>query len=340
MRGSDWQSFRRALAILQRLRKGPASPTQLVQYVLEAEGSDAYPREQAAREKAFKRDRESLRHRLGVEFGYDPKMGLYRLLDAGELLAAPLSEASLNALGLLQDTFEGQVAVHSSVTTLLEEIAAGLPPADRRKMERQEHPLEVELLQNIESGGILKRVWDETQRAVRKRRLFSFNYVSPQYADQQPVLQEVNPIKIVFQWGHWYLLAYRLARGGARRDAERVVARHVRYRISNIRDDEALKVGGQIMPPPPAPPLYEVHYRLLPPLSRASVSLHFIGQQTQPNEDGTVDVRGQTESVWEAGKLFLAYGESCVVLGGAEMLAHMRKELRGLLKNYPELAEE
>ena len=340
MRGSDWQSFRRALAILRRLRKGPATPTQLVEYVLDAEGPDAYPQSDSARDKAFKRDRENLRSRLGVDFVYDPKAGQYNLADAGELLSLGLSEASLNALALLQDTFEGQIAVQSSVNTLLEEILASLDPQDRRRMERSENPLEVELLQKIEDGGIPRRVWDEAQKAVRKHRRFSFNYLSPQYENEQAVLQEVNPIKIVFQWGHWYLLAYRLARNGQNREDGRSVQRHVRYRMSNIRNDDALQVSGVILPAPPSAPLYEVRYRLLPPLSRSSISIHFIDQKHEAMPDGTVEVSGQTESVWEAGKLFLAYGESCVVLGGEEMLQHMHKELRGLVRNYPELGGE
>ena len=337
MRGSDWQSFRRALAILRRLRKGPSTPSQLIDFVLQEEGSDAYPEARSAREKAFKRDREHLRNRLGVEFTYDAHTGRYILIDAGDAFALSLTEESLSALGLLQNTFEGQVATNSSVETLLHEILNNLSQADRRRMERSESPLEVELLQKIEDGGIPPRVWDETHKAVRKHRRFSFNYISPQYTDEQPVLQEVNPIKLVFQWGHWYLLAYRLARAGQTRENGQSVVRHVRYRISNIQDDAMLQVSPTILPPAPAPPLFDVRYRLLPPLSRASVSLHFIDQKHQHLPDGTVEVTGQTESVWEACKLFLAYGESCVVLGGEELMAHMAKELRGLARNYPDL---
>lgn len=340
MRGSDWQSFRRSLAIVQCLRKGPATPAALVAYVLEVEGTDAYPSSKSARDKAFKRDRENLRNRLGVDLSYSPKSGLYTMHDAGEILSLTLSENSLMALGLLEDTFEGQVAIHSSVKTLLNEVLGGLSPRDRRKMEWAENPFELELLQNIESAGIPKRVWDEVQRAVKKHRRFNFNYLSPQYDDQVPVLQEVNPYKIVFQWGHWYLLAYRIARGGNNNTSSIRPNRHVRYRMSNIQNDEQLKVSSILMPPPPAPPQYEVQYKLLPPLSRATVSQHFIDQKEQRLQDGTVIVSGWTESVWEAGKLFLAYGASCVVLGGNEMLAHMRTELAGLMKNYPNIGEE
>lgn len=322
---------------MQRLRKGPATPNQLMHYVLEVEGNDAYPAGKSARDKAFKRDRENLRGRLEVDLVYEPKTGLYTMRDAGAALSFTLSENSLMALGLLEDTFEGQVAVHSSVKTLLDEILAGLSPAERRKLERAENPFELEMLQNIESVGIPRKVWDEVQRAVKKHRKLYFNYISPQYEDQLPVLQEVNPTKIVFQWGHWYLLAYRITRGNI---SGGNASRHVRYRVSNIQNDEALKVSPVIMPPPPTPPLYEVRYRLLPPLSRSAVSQHFVDQQEIRLEDGTLEVTGQTDSVWEAGKLFLAYGESCVVLGGSEMMEHMIREVRGLLRNYPHIGVE
>lgn len=333
MRGSDWNTFRRCLALIARLKKGPASPAELILAVLEREGEDAYSPLPAARSKAFKRDREALRNRLGVSFEYDPRTGRYSLLDAGDALSLSLSDNSLMAVSLLLDTFGGQMGNHSSVNNLLEELVAALNPQDRRRMERSESPYELELLQDIDANGIPRRVWDEVQRAVRKHRKLSFQYISPQYEDGKPVTNEVNPTRIVYQWGHWYLLAYRLSRQSAdgKTDLSR---RHSRYRLNYIINNEALRVSTVILGDPPAPPTYEVRYRLLPPLSRGIVSQHFIGQTEMPLPDGTLEIRGQTDNLFSAAKTFLAYGDSCEVLGGQEMLDMMRDEVRGLARVY------
>jgi len=339
MRGSDWNTFRRCLAILARLKKGPASPAELISAVLEREGGDAYSSQPTARSKAFKRDREALRDRLGVTFEYDPRAGRYNLLDAGDALSLVLSETSLMAVSLLLDTFGGQMGNHSSVNNLLEEVVASLSPEDRRRLERSESPYELELLQDIDANGIPRRVWDEVQRSVRKHRKLSFQYISPQYEDGKPVTNEVNPTRIVYQWGHWYLLAYRLSRQTAdgKIDHSR---RHSRYRLNYMLNNEILKVSTVILGEPPAPPMYDVRYRLMPPLSRGIVSQHFAGQTETPLPDGTLEVRGQTDNLFSAAKTFMAYGDSCEVLGGKEMLDMMQDEVRGLARVYQKFLED
>lgn len=339
MRGSDWNTFRRCLVILSRLKKGSATPAELIAAVLEREGSDAYSLQPSARAKAFKRDREALRYRLGVVFEYDPKVGKYSLQDAGEALSLTLSDTSLMAVSLLVDTFGGQMGHHSSVNTLLEELVGALSPEDRRRLERSESPYELELLQDIDANGIPRRVWDEVQRAVRKHRKLTFQYISPQYEDGKPVTNEVNPTRIVYQWGHWYLLAYRLSRQTADGNAD-TSRRHSRYRLNYILNNEALRVSTVIMGTPPSPPVYEVCYRLLPPLSRGIVSQHFDDQTEISLPDGTLEVRGKTDNLFSAAKTFLAYGDSCEVLGGSEMLEIMRVEVRGLARVYQKFLKE
>lgn len=338
MRGSDWNSFRRCLAILHRLKKGPAGPTELINHVISMEGSDAYSSVKSARDKAFKRDRQALRERLGVTFEYDARLGVYRLIDSGDALGISLSDTSLMAISLLGDTFDGQMGQHSSVNILLDEIMLNLSPDDRRRLERSESPYELELLQDIDANGIPRRVWDEVQRAVRKNRKLTFQYISPQYDDGKPVTNEVNPTRIVYQWGHWYLLAYRFKRVTAdgKVDGSR---RHGRYRMNYILNNEALVVSPVILGEAPLPPLHEVRYRLLPPLSRGIVSRHFVDQRETTLEDGTVEVSGYTDNIFSTARMFLSYGDSCEVLGGEEILQYMEEQIRGLAKVYRRFLE-
>lgn len=338
MRGSDWNSFRRCLAILRQLKKGPASPQTLIDAVLDIEGPDAYSRDKGAREKAFKRDRQTLRDRLGVVFEYDARHGVYKLIDSGEALGISLSDTSLMAIGLLEDTFDGQMGHHSSVNTLLEEILLNLCPEDRRRLERSESPYELELLQDIDANGIPRRVWDEVQRAVRKHRKLTFQYISPQYDDGKPVTNEVNPTRIVYQWGHWYLLAYRLKRVTANgvTDSSR---RHGRYRMNYIINNEVLSVSPVILGEAPPLPLHEVRYRLFPPLSRGIISRHFVDQIETVLEDGTVEVSGYTDNIFSTARMFLSYGDSCEVLGGEAVLQYLKEQVRGLARVYKKFLE-
>jgi len=334
MRGSDWRSFRRCLAIARRLLRESATSAELIQYVLDIEGPDAYPAAKSARDKAFKRDRESLRSRLGVDFQYSPSKGIYTLTDQGSLFQFELSETSVRALALLVQTFGGQVGEHSEIQEFLDELISALPLETRRSLENPSLPIDLELLQSIDPNGIPARVWTTAWRAVKTHRKLSFHYISPAYADGKHRFHEVLPYRIQYQWGHWYLRAYRFLRRDVDGQEDRKGA-HLRYRLSYLQDDDQLSVSPSVMKDPPKPPTYRVHYRLLPPLSRGVVSRHFDDMQVRPIDDGSVEVTGTCDDDWEAGRILLSYGQYCVVLGGDEVLDWMKRTIRGMMENYP-----
>lgn len=339
MRGSDWRSFRRCLAIARRLLKGPATPAELIQFVLDVEGEAAYSSEKSAREKAFKRDRESLRARLGVDFSYSPTAGTYTLTDPGPVFQFELSEASIRAVALLNQTFGGQVGEHSEIQNFLEELTAALPLETRRGLENPVVPLDLALLQSVDPNGISQQVWTTAWRAVKTHRRLSFNYLSPTYADRRTRFHDVMPYRIQYQWGHWYLRAYRVLRRDLDGQEDRQGA-HLRYRLSYVQDDAQLSVSPSRMSEPPRPPRYRVHYRLLPPLSRGVISQHFDEMQVKLLEDESVEVTGWCDDDWQAGRTLLSYGQYCVVLGGAEVLDWMERTIRGMKMNYPDLIEK
>ena len=209
---NDWRAFRRCLAILQRLHKGPATSQELIAHVIEVEGQDAYSTSLSAREKAFKRDRESLRQRLGVEFEYSPSTRQYQLTDPGDFFYLDFSDAGIRAVALLSETFAGQVGEHSEIQNFLDELVMRLPAASRRLLETASLQVNLELLQKVDSNGIPERVWNSVRRAVREKRKLCFQYISPSYSDGLKRYHEVLPYRIQYQWGHWYLRAYRVLR--------------------------------------------------------------------------------------------------------------------------------
>jgi hypothetical protein len=338
MRGSEWLSLKRCLAIVRRLQMGTASPAQIIVFVRQTVGERAYPIASSACEKAFKRDRENLRKRLGVEFSYSATTGTYTLIDAGPQLKLQLSDTSLRAIYLLSQSFDGHVGEHSNIQTFLQEIFSYLSSDMKAKLETPETGMALDLLQDIDPNHISRNVWEKIQKSIKVHRKLSFNYLSPTYEDGQKRLQQVVPVRIQYQSGHWYLRAYRLLsrKQNGEDDLQKV---HRKYRLSYIQDDDDLTLSATIMPSPPATEKYLVHYRLLPPLSRGIVSEHFDNMTVTKLGDGSLEIKGYCDDVWEAGRLFLSYGEHCLVLGGEEVKAWMEGTIRGMVSNYPHLLD-
>lgn len=335
MRGSEWLSLRRCLALLRRMQLGPAAPNELISHVLATVGERAYPQSPSAREKAFKRDRENLKKRLGVEFEYSPSQRTYTLVDPGPLLRLQLSETSLRAIYLLSQSFEGHVGEHSNIQTFLDEIFSYLSAETKRKVDSPDLHLNLDILQDIDPNHISKKVWETIHRAIKGHRRLSFNYIAPSYEDRRKRLNQVIPIRVQYQGGHWYLKAYRLLRRDPNGDENRQPA-HLKFRLSYIQEDEQLSVSVAVTPAPPAAPQYPVHYRLLPPLSRGIISEHFSNMTIEDLPDGSREIRGNCDDPWEAGRLFLSYGEYCIVLGGDEVKSWVERSVQRMLENYPE----
>lgn len=50
--------------------------------------------------------------------------------------------------------------------------------------------------------------------------------------------------------------------------------------------------------------------------------------------DGGAEIAATTTDPWDAVRTLLAYGDSCVVLGGDEVLSLMRKRVAAMAKGY------
>lgn len=329
-RGSQWLSLRRGLVILKRLLRGPASPSDLIQFVYSELGGDAYgvdPR------PAFKRDRENLRTHLGVDFGYDPSANEYTLHHPGQVFLLELSDEGLEGLGFLLEQFSSAHDPPQHVRTLLDELLPRLPGDRQRRLERRQAGIEMPLTA-LDEQPISKRVWDTAERAVRTHREMGFDYLSPAQVDGQPRYHRVAPIKLEFRRGHWYLQAiglfWRNPFGQQGYDLG-----FQRYRLRYMRESENLAVlAGQVNPNKLRIPQIPVRYVLHPPVSRGDISRHFAQMKVTRLDSGDVEVSGTTDDAWDAVRTLLGYGESCTVLGGEQVRALMLRRVGRMLQRY------
>lgn len=300
--------------------------------VEEALGEESYGRTPRARQAAFKRDRQRLSRSLGVEWEFS--QGKYLLKNAGPYFSWALPDEALSGLAALALAISGSSLEQGGIGELLQVIAQRLPPEQQCRLEKLDSEVMFDLFQRVDDNPIPPKVWDVVRRAVRTKRQLSFNYSSPRYGDGQPRRFKVAPVRIVYQRGHWYLKAYPLERqvGGVSLEHG-----YRRFRLAYIQDDEVLAVLPTVIGiPHRRPPRYEVHYRLLPPLGRGTISRHFEEMEVTPLGDGCVEVRGVTDDLFEAERILLSYGQYCKVLGGVELKRRVEKAIRGMVANLSE----
>lgn len=335
-RGSEWNSFLRSLALLQRLLQGPATADELIQFVCVTIQEDVYPESETARRAAFKHDIAHLKNRLKAQITFDKKLTKkYLLVDPGPFGMLSLGTDSLRGLALLARDFRNGLGERASIRALIDEITGRLDPATRRLLEHQPETLSLGVRQFVDKGEIRPRVWETVQKSVEKRRKLCFHHLSPRYDDGQPIYFEVAPVRLRYQDGHWYLRAWSLLRRTDSGEELRGEPAYLRFRLNYILDNESLRLSPTIMPRPfRTPPRIPVHYLLMPEIGRGEISHHFEETEITPHEDGSAEVRGFTEDVWEAGRLLLSYGEGCIVLGGEEVLREVRRRVEGMAKNY------
>ncbi len=333
-RRGEWVTFLRTLSILQRLQRGPATAEELITAVTRAVGPCAYPSDGDARRAAFKHDRQRLRERLNARIAYDFSTKRYYLIDPGPFLRLTLSEDGLQGIRLLSHEFNNGVGEKTHIRALIAELIAHLSPEARRRLERQRKNIALDVRQKIDTGRISERVWEAVCRAANQHRKLSFRHVSPSDEDRRPVYYEVAPQKVFYRDGHWYLRAWRLLRRDAQGEEDREEV-YIRFRMNYIQDDELLRVLPTVLPSPYRhPPRFPVHYLLKPAVGRGDISHHFDETHIVRHEDGSAEVRAYTDDVWEAARVLLSYGESCVVLGGRELRSEMLRRVSEMARNY------
>lgn len=327
---SPWLVMRRCLAIVRRLIRGPATGQELIAFVRAQIDALAYSQEPSAARRAFKRDREHLRHELGVTWDYTG--GQYTLISAGELGLLNLPDEHLAALNVLYGAFEAHELPHIPVRPFLDRLVSLLPDERRRDLARLAQVMRVEMPE-LDEGAISLRVWQKVEAATRQRRQLAFNYYSPQQADRLPRYWVVAPVEIRFRQGHWYLHCWQIYWRSHRGEGHG--ADYRRFRLRYIADDEMLEVLSTLAATEHRRPRrYLVHYRLEPAVGRGDISQYFEDMTIERQPDDSAVVKGFTDDEWDAVRTLLAYGDSCEVLGGDEVLGLMRRRVRAMARNY------
>jgi predicted DNA-binding transcriptional regulator YafY len=333
-----WLPLKRCLAIVRRLQAGPASKEELMRAARELV-PDAYEAgNDRARRKRFERDMENVRYELGVVVDYDRREGHYRLLDPGDLLGVALSPEAMHGLAFLLSTFAPQSAASDQARPLLEAIQSLLPAGRLRRLEGHASELEIDL-RHLDEGDISAQVWSAVQRAAAERHVLQFDYLSPYHDPPACRTHLVEPYRLKFQEGHWFLQAYclRWIRREPLSPAEREHAGWLAYRLSRIQTD-GLEVWPDKFPTDQRRRrLVPLEYRLGPVLHRGGVSSRFEDMQVSAVEaDGWVTVSARTDDLFTARRILLAYGENCQVLAPPQLLREIGAAARKMAGFYPE----
>jgi proteasome accessory factor C len=316
------------------LQQGPASKAELTRAVRESV-PDAYGAGTGeARRKRFERDMESIRWQLGVMVDYDRQAGQYVLADSGPLVSLALSPEALRGLAFLLSTFNQESAASEHTRPLLEAIQSLLAAEQRRKLEQHNPELELDL-RHLDHGEISPQIWTSVRRAIARRCVLQFDYLSPQHDPPQCLIHTVEPYYLKFQDGHYQLHAFCRRWAGPRRSKDD--AGWLIYRLTRIQES-GLELWPEKFPPTQwRRRLVTLQYRLGPVLHRGGVSPRFEETHVSPVEpDGWVTVTAKTDDLFAARRVLLAYGENCEVLAPPQLRRQIAAAARGMAELYAE----
>jgi proteasome accessory factor C len=336
--GAKWMPLKRCLAIMRRLQTGPASKEELMRAVRELVPNAYTTGGDDARRKRFERDMDKLRYELGVVADYNRQEGHYLLRDPGDLLGVALSPGALRGLAFLLSTFAPPSAASDQARPLLEAIQSLLPAGQLRRLEGHDSELKIDL-RHLDEGDISAQVWSAVQRAAAERHVLQFNYLSPYRDPPACRTHVVEPYRLKFQEGHWFLQAYclRWIRREPLSPAGREHAGWLAYRLSRILEDD-LEVWPDKFPADQRRRrLVPLEYRLGPVLHRGGVSARFEDMQVSAVEaDGWVTVSARTDDLFTARRILLAYGENCQVLAPPQLRREIGAAARRMAGFYPD----
>lgn len=330
---SKWHVLQRCLAILQRLQQGSVDRVGLMQAVRELV-IDPYGEGTAdAQRKRFERDIENLRDQLLVKIDCPPPDYKYCLVDPGPLAGIGLSSESLYGLAFLLNTFSSDNGANDIVQPLLDGILRILPTHQQRELAKFNSTLELSL-QRLDTGNIAPLVWDKVRTAVQKHQLLRFKYIARRHEERLPRTHTVEPYVFRFFRGHYELKAY-CRHWVNPYGQERSNVGWFRYRLDHFQADgieilpDKLPVGQREQR------LISIRYSLSPSLARGGISRYFEDMHIgKADSNGWVEVSGRTDDLFEAERIFLAYGEHCVVLSPSELVRKMKKSVEAMAKSY------
>lgn len=326
-------SLKRSLYILRRLAMGTADRETLADYVSTLYDGSTYGDLSSKQQiKAFENDLTRLRD-LGVQYEY--VRGAYRLVSYGEFDPVALSEAELNILAFLAETFAPDSPNGEAVQALIRHVADWLPAGQAGSLEGRRQRWRIDLGRR-DRDVIEPAVQETIEQAIAGRRLLRFAYLSPKHADGAPRIHIVQPWYLTFDTAlrHLYLEAYvqetktpeEVLRGG----------HWLHYRLGRILPAGLTILPDKFAPVPPKRPRVALEYLLAPDIARlGDVSQQFEDMQVHaPGPDGWVRVTANTTDLFSALQQLLRYGHNCKVVGGPEARRRMGEIVAAMARNY------
>lgn len=327
----NWDAMKRALLILRFLRQGPVNKATLIHLVRQAIPEAYVENNEKAQSRAFERDLENVRYRLGADIIWDPGLRQYILQDPGIFVQMPLPEAALNGLAFLTDSFTTSEEIQAVIRPLIQWVEQSVPQEQMRQMSHQKAPIQLNI-QRISEQDIHPDVWDKVIHAIKHRRIIEFSYASPHHEITEPRRHRVEPYEHYFRNGHFYLKAYCL-RWKAPNGFEGGQFWANPYRLNYILPDELLLLGMFVHREKRAQ-MTPIRYKLSPQIVRGGISHYFSEMQiSEPDEAGWVEVAAVTDNEFEAYRILLAYGDQCMVLDPPNLVDRMRRVAQSL-KNF------
>lgn len=338
------QRLIRSLSILRRLQVGAADRQALIDHVQTEWGPLAYEADSArAVESLLARDIKFLRENLFVNIpNVDRSTNLYEIVDFGDFRPLCLTEAELDALITLQQSFQPGAPHSEAITNFLARIAKLLPTPQQKALTTKQARLRLDLRRR-DGETILPLVQRMVDKAIREKRHLQFAYRTASQRDDQPRIHEVQPDHQFFDpsRGHLYLEAYWLTSDGpaGKYKQERWQA----FRLDRILADEHLQVLSQKQPPMlPKRPRHALEYWLSPRIVRlGQVTRHFDEMRVHETDGADwIRVTGTTDNLFQATRLLLGYGPNCRVTGGADAKREMEKLVQEMAAVYGFLPKE
>lgn len=328
----------RSLTILRHLQCGPQARETLADFVRIECDSAAYAEpNQNANKKCFENDIKRLRE-LGVALDYYD--GHYHLLTYGDFSPVALSQAALNSLAFLGETFGPGAPQHEAIQDLVRTIAEWLPPEQRDSLPMRRHRLRLDLRRR-DDDQLDPRVQAAIDRAMSQHRLLRFAYLSPGRTDGIPRVHTIQPWELFYDSvrHHLYLDGYRLLVTGPFGDWRQ--ATWQRYRLGRILAAGIDVLPDKFAPIPPKRPRLPLEYWLAPEIARlGEITRHFEEMAVgEADAAGWVPVTATTDDLFRAVRLLLGYGPNCKVTGGREARREMVALVQALGAVYAQKPE-
>jgi predicted DNA-binding transcriptional regulator YafY len=304
---ADYGLIGRLKALRDLLRQGECAKTDICRQL------PSYYQLDAAGSRRLGRDVRALRQ-LGYGVVFDRTSQTYLLQEVGHL---ELSQAEVQALGLIREAFEGLTPKSGEVLTVLGHIVLALPERQRR-FYYQRSPVAIRLRPAVDYRPHARAI-RLLEEAIGQSRKVYFEY--PALDDGQPEAHlGVEPYELQFLDRHFYLIGF------SPRSPQ-----IMEFRIDRIRKLELLpgRTAGRRRRA-----TYHFQYRLSPRIARQGVSERFLNQRLEPQADGSVIIHAEGYSDFRILQDLLRYGEQAELLVPARLRAKMAEVVQAMAHLY------